>query len=123
MATENERAAFYEAHKDDPDVWEPTEGAATPRGRGEMTATITVRFSAEEAETIRRRAKESGSTYSEVIRDAVRRCGNSEAWIELPAGGTSLIANLGELSLGENDFVFEQEWPVPRTRTATPATI
>lgn len=64
-------AAYYQQHRNDPDVWsDPEESGEPPRRRG-LTATITVRFSAEEAETIRRMARETGMTYSEIIRKAI----------------------------------------------------
>lgn len=67
-------AEFYQAHRDDPDVWgEPEEPPQRKRRPGAgLEATITVRFSAEEAETIRRLAKEAGLTYSEIVRRAVQ---------------------------------------------------
>lgn len=73
MEAKTDRAAFYEAHQDDDDLWgepepAPAEGQVSRVGR---TATITVRFSAEEAQTIREIARERHATYSEVVREAV----------------------------------------------------
>lgn len=64
-------AAYYQQHRNDPDVWNDPEKSGKPLRRSGLTATITVRFSAEEAETIRRMARETGMTYSEIIRKAV----------------------------------------------------
>ena len=64
--------AFYHEHKDDPDIWgEPEERPQTKHRRG-LGATITVRFSVEEAEAIRRMAKAAGATYSDIVRQAVQ---------------------------------------------------
>ncbi len=72
MEDEQDLARYYQAHKDDEDLWdEPEATAAPPRARGTLGATVTVRFSAEEAEAIRARAKITGATYSEVVRAAV----------------------------------------------------
>jgi hypothetical protein len=75
--TEQEWAEFYQAHKDDPELWEEPEPA--PRGRRPgrpsqgMTETITVRFTPAEAEIIRQAAAaEEGMTFSEAVRRAVR---------------------------------------------------
>lgn len=66
-------AEFYQAHKDDDAVWdEPREPVPAPRRAG-LTATITVRFSAEEVDAIRRIAKASNRTYSDVVRLAVQQ--------------------------------------------------
>lgn len=71
--THNERdAAFYQAHKDDTELWGEPEEPATTKRRAGLSATITVRFSAEEAEAIRRMAQEAKLTYSDVVRRAVR---------------------------------------------------
>ncbi len=65
-------AAYYDAHRDDPDEWGDPIEPPVARNRKNLTATITVRFSAEEAEGIRRKAKAAGITYSEVVRKAVQ---------------------------------------------------
>lgn len=64
-------ATYYEGHKDDPELWGDPEESAPGRRDG-LTATITVRFSSEEADGIRRIAKEAGLSYSEVVRRAVQ---------------------------------------------------
>ncbi len=71
MHEEVHDAAYYQQHRNDPDVWGDPEESGEPPRRSGLTATITVRFSAEEAETIRRMARETGMTYSEIIRKAV----------------------------------------------------
>lgn len=72
MNDEQELARYYEAHKDDEDLWGEPEAAPTPpRSRGALGATVTVRFSAEDVEAIRARAKIAQATYSEVVREAV----------------------------------------------------
>lgn len=72
MESEAERAAFYQAHKDDPDVWGELERPARRGPKKRLTATITVRFSPDESDLIRREAERTGSNYSEVVRRAVR---------------------------------------------------
>lgn len=73
MSEERDKAAFYQQHKDDPEVWgEPEVGAPVVR-RGGLSATITVRFSPEDASAIRDLAQELGVPYSEIVRRAVRK--------------------------------------------------
>ena len=74
MKSEQERAAFYKAQKDDEDVWEEVEPSKPRMGRPSkgLKATITVRFTEEEADVIRAEAQATGATYSEVVRNAVR---------------------------------------------------
>lgn len=72
MGTEEEVAAFYQAQKDDPEVWgdvvaPPSEA---PRRR-ELSATITIRLNPEEAALIRKLAKDRGKSYSDIVRAAV----------------------------------------------------
>jgi hypothetical protein len=71
-ASDQDWAAYYDAHHDRADEGElvlelPAE--ARPHG---LATTITVRFPAEEAALIRRMAKETGASYSDIVRDAVR---------------------------------------------------
>ncbi len=73
MNEERDKAAFYQQHKDDPEIWGEPEEDATPVGRGGLSATITVRFSPEEAAAIREVAQELGVPYSEIVRRAVRK--------------------------------------------------
>ncbi len=73
MSEERDWAKFYREHKDDPEIWgEPEEDAPPPRSGG-LSATITVRFSPEEATDLRELAEEMGATYSEIVRLAVRK--------------------------------------------------
>ena len=72
MSEERDWAAFYEQHKDNPEIWgEPEEGTPPARGQG-LSATITVRFPPEEAAKIRDLAKVLGVSYSDIVRTAVR---------------------------------------------------
>ena len=73
MSEERDKAAFYQQHKDDPEVWGEPEVGAPPTPRGGLSATITVRFSPEEATAIRELAKELGVSYSDIVRRAVRK--------------------------------------------------
>jgi predicted transcriptional regulator len=73
MSEEQNKAAFYQQHKDDPEVWGEPEENAPPTRRGGLSATITVRFSPEEASAIRELAQELHVPYSEIVRRAVRK--------------------------------------------------
>ena len=70
-----ESAAFYQEHQDDPELWGDLEEAPAPtrhRPTG-LGVSITVRFTANEAEAIRRTAKQEGVTYSDIVRKSVLR--------------------------------------------------
>lgn len=71
MSEEKEWAEFYQQHKDDPEMWGEPEQSTSPPPRGSLRATITVRFSPEEAFEIRELAKKLGVAYSDVVRRAV----------------------------------------------------
>jgi hypothetical protein len=73
MSKERDKAAFYQQHKDDPEVWGEPEVDAPVARRGRLSATITVRFSPEEASAIREAAQELDVSYSEIVRRAVRK--------------------------------------------------
>lgn len=68
---ERSRVAHYRLHKDNPDDWGEVEQPEVAPTRGQMTATITVRFSPQEANLIRHEAKSRRISYSEVVRAAV----------------------------------------------------
>ena len=74
--TEQEWADYYQAHKDDPDLWgEPVPAPKRSRGRPSrnMGARISVRFTPEEMEGIRAISEKEDLTYSEVVRRAVNQ--------------------------------------------------
>ena len=73
MSEEQDKATFYQQHKDDPDIWGEPEEDTPPVRKGGLSATITVRFSPEEASDIRELAQELDVPYSEVVRRAVRK--------------------------------------------------
>jgi hypothetical protein len=73
MSEEKDWVRFYQEHKDDPEVWGEPEEDAPPTRRGGLSATITVRFSPEEASAIRGLAQELDVSYSEIVRRAVRK--------------------------------------------------
>ena len=73
--TEQEWADYFQAHKDDPDLWgDPVPPPKRPRGRPSrnMGARISVRFTPEEMVGIREKARVGGISYSEVVRRAVK---------------------------------------------------
>jgi hypothetical protein len=62
-------AEYYQAHKDDPEEWgEPVHAPKPPRRR--LVAMISVRFSPEEEQAVRRAAQEMGKSVSNFIRGA-----------------------------------------------------
>lgn len=67
--SESEKAAFYKAHKDDPDVWSD-ETERTPE-RSPLGASITIRISPEDAHLLKEAARRTGLRYSEIVREAV----------------------------------------------------
>jgi Family of unknown function (DUF6290) len=69
---EKERAAFHQAHKDDPSVWGDAEERDPPRQRRGLNETISVRLSAEESNLLRRLAEAIGVSYSEIMRKALK---------------------------------------------------
>lgn len=72
-----EEAAYFEAHRDDPNEWgDAVEAPVVPARKG-LGVSITVRFSPPEAEAIRRTAKQEGITYSEIVRKAVEQYAKS----------------------------------------------
>jgi hypothetical protein len=73
MSEERDKAAFYQQYKDDPDVWGEPEVDTPVMRRGGLSATITVRFSPEDASAIRDLAHELDISYSEIVRRAVRK--------------------------------------------------
>jgi hypothetical protein len=73
VSEEKDWAKFYQDHKDDPEVWGEPEEDAPPVRKGGLSATITVRFSSEEASAIRGLAQELDLSYSEIVRRAVRK--------------------------------------------------
>ncbi len=73
MSEEKSWATFYQDHKDDPEIWGEPEEEAPRTSKAGLSATISVRFSAEEAAAIRELAQELNLSYSEVVRRAVRK--------------------------------------------------
>jgi predicted DNA binding CopG/RHH family protein len=71
--SEQERAAYYQEHKDDEELWGETEERDAPRARHTLSISIAVRFSPDDAERIRDLAQESGLSYSDIVRAAVRQ--------------------------------------------------
>lgn len=69
---ERERAAYYQAHRDSGEL-EEVASPVTKGKRPRLSASITVRFSPEEAEIIRAAARAGEGSYSDVVRAAVRQ--------------------------------------------------
>ena len=87
MSEQKDWAAFYQQHKDDPDVWGKPEEDVLPARRGGLRATITVRFSPEEAAEIRDLAEKLGVSYSAIVRRAVGAFVHPRPMFENETGG------------------------------------
>lgn len=73
MSEEKNWARFYQEHRDDPEVWGEPEEDVPPVRKSGLSATISVRFSPEEAAAIKNVAQELDVPYSEIVRRAVRK--------------------------------------------------
>ena len=107
MSEEKDWAKFYRDHKDDSGIWGEPEEGPPPARRSGLSATITVRFSPEEASAIRGVAQELDVSYSEIVRRAVRKFVHSR------------------LAVGEGTQTEQEDWPdysfsTGGTRTGTP---
>jgi hypothetical protein len=108
MSEERDKVAFYQQHKDDPDVWGEREEDTPVVRRGGLSATITVRFSPEDASAIRDLAQELNISYSEIVRRAVRRFVHSRLAV-------------GEQTRDEPEDWHDYSFSTGSTRTGTPA--
>lgn len=72
MEAEKEAAAFYQEHRDDPNLMGEEEAGPMPGKQG-LSVTMTVRFTPEEAKQIRKIAKAKQMRYSDVLRLAVKQ--------------------------------------------------
>ncbi len=91
MNEERDKATFYREHKDDPEMWGEPETDTAPAPRRALSATITVRFSPEEASEIRELAKKLGISYSEIIRRAVQEFVHPHAMTKYITSGGLLL--------------------------------
>ena len=62
MSTAKERAAYYEQHQDDPELWGDALEAPEPQERRALRATLTIRLTEEESTLVRAQAKRLGQT-------------------------------------------------------------
>lgn len=89
--TENEAAlaVYYDGRRDEPDEW--AEPVAPPAGQcyKRVTSTITVRFPPDDAERLRRLAKDTELSTSDIIRRAVRAY--ADAALERTPSPTAVI--------------------------------
>src|SRR6476469_7235149 len=84
-----EEATHFEAHRNDPGEWGDPVEAPVVAPRNGLAISITVRFSPQEADAIRRTADMEGKNYSEVVRTAVRRYTRPDT-VSLSSGNISL---------------------------------
>lgn len=75
-------AEYYEQHKDDPEEWGDSVEPPPEAHEQGLGATVTVRLSAGEAEQLRRLAKQTGRTHSDIIRRAVRAYDEQDGLME-----------------------------------------
>ena len=108
MCEEKDWARFYQEHKDDPEIWGEPEQGPPPTRRRALSATITVRFSPEEASAIRGLAQELDVSYSEIVRRAVRKFVHSRLVV-------------GEKAQAEPEDWHDYSFSTGATRTGTPA--
>ncbi len=94
MSRDSETANFYQQHKDDPNVWGDADNQVPAHSRKGLEATITVRFSSEEAALIRGLAKRDNLTASEVVRAAVKNY--LRPHFHITAGTTNLVEYMQE---------------------------
>jgi len=113
------QAAFHEMHIDDPEyLGVPLPERAERGSEGSKGTMMTVRFPADEAELIRRLSRETGQSYSEVIREAVRRFARPQLEIH-GSGNHSVVFDAGIATRGAS-VQAEPEQP-PRARTGSSA--
>jgi predicted DNA binding CopG/RHH family protein len=119
IMNEEELAAYYEQHKDDPDVWEEVEhGPVTPKeGLG---ATITVRFSASEASAIRAMAQRRQMTYSQLIRAAMQEMMTPTVRVQISEATLNFEIS-APLPAQRIEFNYANEEQRPALRTGTHA--
>lgn len=91
--TEQERADYYQAHKDDLEEWGEYERPKRRRSRG-LSATITIRLMPAEAAHLRQIAERGRMTYSEVLRAALAAYGRPEPVLAHVSGTAPLSFNL-----------------------------
>ena len=91
MNDEKARAKYYQAHKDDPDEWgKPERSPASAKRR--LASMISVRFSPDEATTIRRAAEAVDESVSQFVRKAtLQRCQHQRATVASVTGTTQDI--------------------------------
>lgn len=76
MSNEQDRATYYEAHKDDPEEWGEAPEPAKPRRR--LASMISVRLAPDEAAVVRKAAERLGLSISAFMRQAVLAAASRE---------------------------------------------
>lgn len=83
MTSERERAAYYEANKDDPDEWGEAKPPTRPRRR--LASMFSVRLAPAEAAVVRQAAESSGISVSAFLRTAaLTEAMHGRSWIMPP---------------------------------------
>ena len=80
---EEELARWFETRRGDTSLWSDAPVKATVRRGGSVV--FSVRFSPGELELLRQRAKQAGTTISELVRSAALRCGADASRIQTVA--------------------------------------
>jgi hypothetical protein len=99
MSDEETRAQYYQAHKDDPEDWgEPERPPASAKRR--LASMISVRFSPDEADMVRRAAEDADESLSQFVRKAtLQRCQRHRYGTPTMTGTTTRDNTIFELGL------------------------
>jgi hypothetical protein len=99
-------ADFYQAHKDDPNVWGEPEGVRGQKPeRRRLNAMVSVRFAPEEEDALRAEAERRGVSLSSLVRQTVLRELAPSAIIsitDLHGPGTEAARSLPEMRPAPN---------------------
>jgi len=95
-------ADFYQAHKDDRDEWGEPERSPSASSR-RLASMISVRFTPDEAQSVRAAARDAGESVSQFIRSAaLRRARHGEAPVPSISGALP----------GAREVLWQSTWTV-----------
>lgn len=93
-----EEAAYFQAHKDDPEDWNGPIEAPVVAPRDGLAISVTVRFSPEEANALRHTARQERKTFSQIVREAVH---NHTHPVELQATRGAIVLSMNRVAAVE----------------------
>jgi hypothetical protein len=112
MSDEETRAQYYQAHRDDPEDWgEPERPPASPKRR--LASMISVRFSPDEADMVRRAAEAADESLSQFVRKAaLQRCQHHHyVMVSISgAGGTIIGTPAASATKGSPEAIQGSQW-------------